>query len=150
MRAVAAIFLLPLVTLPVVTLPARATLGQPRDSVQSDQRLLQGRLSTVEAQGYTIHQITRDDGGILKEFVSPDGKVFGIAWQGPTMPNLAQLLGPHFAAFQQAAKSAHRRGPLAVHVGQLVVETSGHLRSFRVRAYLINLLPRDVSPEVVQ
>jgi hypothetical protein len=89
---------------------------------------LQGRLITVEAQGYTVHQTTRDDGGIRKEFVSPDGKVFGIAGRGPTMPNLAQLLGPHFAEFYQAAKSAHRRGPLAVHVG---VETSGHPRSLR-------------------
>ena len=145
MRAFAAIVLLSL-----VTVPAWAALGQARDSVQSDQRLLQGRLSTVEAQGYTVHQITRDDGGVVKEFVSPDGKVFGMAWQGPTMPNLAQLLGAHFAEFQQAAKSAHRRGPLAVHVGELVVETSGHLRSFRVRAYLINMLPNNLSPEVVQ
>jgi hypothetical protein len=62
------------------------------------------------------------------------------------MPNLAQLLGPHFAAFQQAAQSAHRRAPLAVRVGQLVVETSGHLRSFRVRAYLIDQLPNGLSP----
>jgi len=145
MRAVAAILLLFW-----VTLPAWATLGQSRDSVQSDQALLKGRLSTAEAQGYTIHQITRDDGGVLKEFVSPDGQVFGITWQGPTMPNLAQLLGSHFAEFQKAAKSAHRRGPLTVHVGQLVVETSGHLRSFHVRAYLINLLPNDISPEAVQ
>jgi len=145
MRALAAILLLFL-----VTLPAAATLGQSRDSVESDRRLLHGRLTTVEAQGYTIHQFTRDDGGVLKEFVSPDGKVFGIAWQGPTMPNLAQLLGSHFAEFQQATKSAQRRAPLSVHVGQLVVESSGHLRSFRVRAYLINLLPNDLSPEVVQ
>jgi len=145
MRAVAAILFLSW-----VTLPAWATLGQSRDSVASDQALLKGRLSTVETQGYTIHQITRDDGGVLKEFVSPDGQVFGITWQGPTMPNLAQLLGSHFAEFQQAAKSAHRRGPLAVHVGQLVVETSGHLRSFHVRAYLINLLPGNLAPEVVR
>jgi len=31
-----------------------------------------------------------------------------------------------------------------------VVETSGHLRSFHVRAYLINLLPNDISPEAVR
>jgi hypothetical protein len=145
MRAVAAIFCLSL-----LMLPAWAVLGQLQDSVQSDQRMLQGRLSTVEAQGYTIQQITRSDGGVLKEFVSPDGKVFGFTWQGPTMPNLAQLLGSHFAEFQEAAKSAHRHGPLAVHVGQLVVETSGHLRSFRVRAYMTGLLPRDLSPEAVR
>jgi|SRR5579863_5153153 len=145
MRAVAAIVLLSL-----AALPAWAVLGQPQDSVQADQRMLEGRLSTMEAQGYTIQQITRGDGGVLKEFVSPEGKVFGFTWQGPTMPNMAQLLGPYFAGFQQAAKSAHRRGPLSVHVGQLVVETSGHLRSFRVRAYMTGLLPRDLSAEAVR
>ena len=66
------------------------------------------------------------------------------------MPNLSQLLGSYFPAFHEANQSTHRRGPLSIHAGPLVVETGGHPRAFRVRAYVANLLPRGISEDVVQ
>ena len=101
-------------------------------------------------EGYSVEEITRGDGSILREFVSPDGQIFGVAWQGMTMPNLSQILGPSSDVFQKATQGTHHRGPLSVHVGQLVVETGGHMRSFRVRAYRLDLLPKGISEEVVQ
>jgi len=132
------------------TLPARAALGEMRDSIHGDVQTLKGELTTREMSGYSIEQITRADGATLREVVSPQGLIFGIAWQGPTMPNLTQVLGPSSVAFQKATQPVHRRGPLSVHVGQLVVETGGHMRAFHVRAYLVNLVPAGISEDVVQ
>jgi hypothetical protein len=129
---------------------ARAALGMGVDSVQADARTLKGTLTATDMSGYSVHQIKRPDGAILREFISPAGQVFGIAWQGPMMPNLSQLLGPSYVLFQQATPSTHHRGPISVHVSSLVVQTGGHMRDFHVRAYLENLLPNGVSQEVVK
>lgn len=130
--------------------PVRAALGQLHDSIQSDVEMLNGTRTTVPMYGYSVEEITRGDGAVLREFVTPGGRVFGIAWQGPTMPNLLQLLGPSAPAFQQAVRSSHRRGPISVHLGQLVVQTGGHMRAFRVRAYLADQLPGGISEEVIR
>jgi hypothetical protein len=130
--------------------PAGAALGQPHESVKFDRQLMKGSLATREMRGYSVEEITREDGAILREFVSPQGQIFGIAWEGMTMPNLTQLLGPSADAFQKATEGPHHRGRLSVHVGQLVVETGGHMRAFRVHAYRLDLLPSGVSEDVVQ
>jgi len=129
---------------------AWAALGQPHESVQYDMETMKGKLVTREMPGYSVEEITRGDGAILREFVSPEGQIFGVAWQGMTMPNLNQILGPSADVFQKATQGAHHRGPLSVHVGQLVVETGGHMRSFRARAYRLDLLPKGISEEMVQ
>ena len=146
MKSLAAVFLI----LASSTIPAWAVLGQSRDSIRSDAQSLKGTLTTTEMPGYSIQQIQRNDGVVLKEFVSPEGKVFGISWRGPSMPNLSQLLGSYFPAFHEATQSTRRRGPLSIHAGSLVVETGGHPRAFRVRAYVANLLPSGISQDVVQ
>jgi len=146
MKSIAAVLLI----LASSTIPVWAVLGQSRDSIRSDAQSLKGTLTTTEMSGYSVHQIQRNDGVVLKEFVSPEGKVFGISWRGPSMPNLSQLLGSYFPAFHEANQSTNRRGPLSIHAGPLVVETGGHPRAFRVRAYVANLLPRGVSEDVVQ
>jgi len=130
--------------------PAWATLGQSADSVEADRQAMQGKVEHVALPYYSIHQITW--GGLkVKEFVSPQGKVFGISWQGPTMPNLAQLLGEYYQDFQRSAQGRpRRRGPIAVHVGDLVVESGGHLRAFSGRAYVTSLVPNTVTYEVVK
>ncbi len=147
MRLFAAAILL---TLGNLTPLARAALGQGVDSVEADARTLKGTVTVTAMSGYSVHQIKRSDGALLREFVSPSGQVFGIGWQGPMMPNLSQLLGPSYALFQQAPPPAHHHGPISVHIASLVVQTGGHMRDFHVRAYLENLLPSGVSEEVVK
>ncbi len=134
-------------------MPAWAVLGQAHESVESDTQTLKGRRVMRELNGYTVDEITRPDGAILREYVTPGGQVFGIAWQGMTMPNLKQLLGPSAAAFVAATQTGagpRHRGPLRVHTDQLVVETGGHMRDFHMRAYRLDLLPQGVSADVVQ
>jgi len=139
-----------IVFLAASAIPTWAALGQPHASIQYDAETMKGKVVTKQMEGYSVEEITRGDGSILREFVSPAGQVFGVAWQGFTMPNLSQILGTSADVFQKATEGVHHRGPLSVHVGQLVVETGGHMRSFHVRAYRQDLLPNGVSQEVVQ
>ena len=131
--------------------PAWAVLGQPASSVQSDQAYFRGMLEEVPRQGYAMHQISGPDGTVVREYVSPAGTVFGVSWQGPTMPNLSQLLGSYVADFHQASQSPHgRRGPLVVRTDRVVIESGGHMRAFHGRAYVPNLVPNNLTEAVVQ
>jgi|SRR5579862_3447799 len=131
--------------------PAWAALGEPIESVETDRRALDGEIRSSALQGYTLHEITRPDGTIVREFASPAGIVFAVSWQGPAMPNLSQLLGKYFPQFQQAARaSVRRRGPVVVHSATLVVESGGHMRGFHGRAYISSHMPGNVTQEVVK
>jgi Protein of unknown function (DUF2844) len=131
--------------------PAWAALGQPAESIESDGRAMQGEIRKSELQGYTLHEINRADGTLVREFVSPAGIVFGVSWDGPVLPNLGQLLASYFPQFQQAMRSTtRRRGPVSVHIGTLVVQSGGHMRSYHGRAYLTSHLPANLSQEVIK
>lgn len=136
-------------------LPSWAVLGQPVQSVQLDRQHLKGQLRLIQRAGYSVQRIESADGGVVREFVSPEGMVFGVAWQGRSVPDLRQLLGSYFPAFQHAAQQAaqaprRRRGPMVVRVNGLVVEVAGHLRQFHGRAFVDNLIPATLSQAVVQ
>src|SRR5262245_32467496 len=92
--------------------PAWPMLGLPADSVLTDQQALQAQRHTITYDGYEVEHLEAADGTLVREYVSPAGQVFGLAWQGPTMPDMAQLLGTYFAAYQDALHAARpHRGP---------------------------------------
>ena len=132
-------------------MPGWAVLGGSAESVVTDQLKFQAKRAVVETQDYTLHVISLNDGTLIREYVTPAGKVFGVSWSGPTIPDLPQLLGAYNAEFQNAAhpKAGHRRSA-SVHDSDLVVESSGHLRAFYGRAYLSSLLPAGVTQEIVK
>ncbi len=139
--------------------PARAAWGQaPAASLPVlGETLAPGAAAQLRAQeralaatGARVEEIQLDHGAVVRAYVAASGQVFGLAWQGPTLPDLAHLLGQHYAAFQRAAAGARRRGPLYVHSGTLVVEMSGHMRDFRGRAYLTDAIPAALTPAVVR
>jgi hypothetical protein len=102
-------------------------------------------------EGHDVHQITAAGGTLVREFVAPSGLVFGVAWEGPNMPDLEALLGSHYAAFRQAViASGRRRAAVVLRTGDLVVESGGHMRAFRGRAYLPELVPPELGPAVVR
>ena len=134
-----------------VALSALAALGGSEQSVISDQIKLQASRKVVPEHGYRVHEITREDGTSINEYVSFDGKVFGVSWKGPTLPDLSQLLGSNFAEFRNNLRpQAGRRKAAVVRTGDLVVESTGHMRAFQGRAYLKSMLPAGVSQDVVQ
>jgi len=140
-----------LAALAATALPGWAVLGGSAESVVTDQLKFQAKRTVVETQEYTLHVISLEDGTLIREYVTPGGKVFGVSWSGPTIPDLPQLLGSYNAEFQNAVhvKSGHRRAA-GVHDSDLVVESSGRMRAFYGRAYLNSMLPSGVGQEIVK
>ena len=134
-------------------LPGWAALGDSAESVVTDQAKFQAQRKMVAMPEYTIHEINRPDGGVIREYVTPAGKVFGVSWSGPAMPDLTQLLGAYHAEFRdtlRAQPKSYGRRPAAVHNADLVVESSGRMRAFQGRAYLNSMLPKGVPPETIK
>ena len=132
---------------------AWAVLGEPESSVATDQRFLRGSHREEARPGYKVHQITAKDGAVVKEFVSPTGMVFAIAWQGEQIPNLEQLLGSNMAELQTALSSKtprHTRGAVILHTDHMVFVSAGHMRSFHGYAYVPSLVPANVAPEAIR
>jgi hypothetical protein len=142
-------------------IPAWASLGGDAASIQADQIHLQGRRTMKTEQFYTVHEIQGSAGTVVREYVSTGGKVFGVAWQGPWVPDMRQLLGGYFDQFAhanqaraQADQAQHgarmRRGPVLIDVPGLVVQIGGHPRAFAGRAYVPEMLPSGVGAENIQ
>jgi hypothetical protein len=129
---------------------ASASLGGDLSSVHDDQMKMQGSLRMTNKSSYNVHEITASNGIVVREFVSLSGNVFGIAWQGPSHPDLQQVLGANYDQFTQAVKAqrAQRRGhgPLVIQQPGLVVQMSGHMHSLMGMAYLPQSLPRASAP----
>jgi hypothetical protein len=91
---------------------------------------------------------------MVREFVSPSGKVFAVAWQGPSIPDLRQVLGTYFAQYAEAAQAAQKKraghGPLMIRESDLVAELSGHQRAFAGRAYVPQLVPLGMQPDAIR
>jgi hypothetical protein len=125
---------------------AAAALGEAEASVQSDAVQLRGSIKVTEHASYRLHEIQLPSGTLVREFVGSDGKVFAIAWNGPTVPNLRQTLGQYFDNYVAAAKAKHAgHHHLQIQQSDLVVQAGGHMRAFSGRAYLPQSVPAGVS-----
>ncbi len=132
--------------------PAWAVLGETESSVGVDRQVLGGQIRDEVHTGYRLHQITDSTGGVVREYVSTAGKVFGVSWQGPFVPNMQQLLGFYFTYLQQYAQTQTGRhgGPLIIQKTDFVFSNGGHMRWYHGHAYVPSLLPANLSPGVVQ
>jgi Protein of unknown function (DUF2844) len=135
-------------------LPALASLGGDVTSVHEDQAHMKGALKTTQAEAYTVHEITASANTVVKEYVSPAGKVFAIVWHGQFIPNMQQLLGTYFDQYAQAAKAEREKGPgrrpLNIQQPDLVFQNGGHMRSYLGRAYVPALVPAGVNVDALQ
>jgi hypothetical protein len=136
-----------------LVVPARiyAELGGTVDSIQADQQVMKGSRRITSAVNYSVHEIQAESGTKVREFVSPSGTVFGVAWSGPFKPDMRQLLGPYFDQYVQAIQSKRqRRGAVVIQQPGLVVESSGHMRAFSGRAFLPQMTPQNVDPSTIK
>ncbi len=127
-----------------------AALGGDVSSVAVDQAHLRATLHSTQKVGYAVHELRAETGIVVHEFSTPEGKIFAVAWEGPILPDLRQLLGSHFDDFQRAAEMRNRkgvRGPLFIQQNGLTVELGGHMRSYRGKAYLSNEMPGSLKAE---
>jgi Protein of unknown function (DUF2844) len=125
---------------------ASAALGEPEASVTADVAQLKGSINVTDRSSYRVHEIQLSSGTVVREFVGLDGKVFAIAWKGPTIPNLRQILGQYFQNYVTAASAKHLgHNHLQIQQSDLVVQAGGHMRAFSGRAYLPQAVPGGVS-----
>lgn len=128
-----------------------AALGGDESSVATDQARMGAAVRVTRTSAYAVHELQAPGGPVIREYVSPSGTVFGVAWQGASKPDLRQLLGEHYEEVQQAVSSrpAHR-GPIVIHEPGLVFEMGGHMRAIAGRAYLPQLLPSGVQADAIR
>ena len=136
-------------------IPASASLGDDVGSVQADQERMRGVQRTTRTELYTVHEIKASNGTVVREYVSSAGKIFAVAWQGPFIPDLRQLLSRYFERFSQAsqARNINRprvRGPLLIQEPGLVVHSGGHMRAYFGRAYIPDQVPQGVNIEEIR
>jgi hypothetical protein len=128
----------------VTASPAAAALGGTPASIQADQASMQAAGSVARLPQYAVYQLTTPWGTTVREYVSAAGVVFGIGWDGPSMPDLQTTLGPYFKDYVAAAAARRDRGPFAMNDGTLVAYSGGHLRAFNGHAYLPQAVPAGV------
>jgi hypothetical protein len=130
-----------------------AALGESVDSVESDRESLTAVRGAMTAhRDYTIHEI-KTESTVVREYVSPAGIVFAIAWKGLVHPDLSELLGSYAGEYQEALRQTQRkqgRRQLQVQTNRIVVQKWGHIRDMKGRAYAPDLIPPGVSVDAIK
>lgn len=130
---------------------AQAELGGQIASVSVDSGRMNARMVSTAMGGYSRHDLTRVNNGMVHEFTNAAGQVFAVSWSGPGKPDLRTLLGPHFATLQASnpgiGRSLHAlRRPPQVAQADLQIQTSGHMGWFNGVAMIPSLAPPNFSP----
>lgn len=132
-------------------LSANAGLGAPETSAAADAAQLKGSITATEHALYRVNEIRLPSGTLLREFATPAGSVFAVAWSGPVIPNLRLALGTYFDTFAAAAREPHAgHHHLRVDQAAFVMQSNGHMRAFSGHAYLPSKLPAGVTPVELQ
>jgi hypothetical protein len=127
---------------------AQAALGQSIDSVASDRKTLSAvQRATTTHTGYSVQEL-KSDANLVREYVSPSGVVFAIAWNGLSPPDLTPLLGTYVGEYQEALRHTVRQKGKRysqVKTTNVIVEKWGRMRNMWGRAYIPTLIPNGVS-----
>jgi hypothetical protein len=141
--------LLPALVLAVtLTVPraAHAALGAMVDSVARDETMLRGADIVTPTANYDLHEIKAATGTTVREYVSRQGTVFAVSWEGRTTPDLEQLLGSSYSRYLAEART-HRSGhhSLAINTPELVASVVRLQRSSIGHVHLPALVPAGVA-----
>jgi hypothetical protein len=130
-----------------------ATLGESAGTVETDRKALSAvRGATTAHKSYTVYEINSSS-TVVREYVSPTGVIFGIAWKGLVYPDLGPLLGSYASEYLEALRQTPRqygRRSLKVKTDRVVVEKWGHMRDLQGRAYVPDLIPAGVSIDEIR
>ena len=114
--------------------------------------MLHARKAVRAGAEFTVHELTLPSGTVVREFVGADGRVFAVAWRGPTLPDFKQIFGEDnlqaFLSSPSASRSPHKSR--TVRQSNLVVHSTGGGRFFTGFAYIPSLMPRAVHEEDIR
>ena len=130
---------------------SNASFAELGGSVSPEATLIQEQSSIVAVdQRLNVYQIKSPSGTLIKEYVNAANIVVAVSWQGPTLPNLKQLLGAYFQTFaNRPADHAASHRSAELHTEDLVVQSHGQMRNFSGRAYLPKALPSGFSADQI-
>ncbi len=132
---------------------AMATLGKSAQSVALDRKAFSAvQRKSITHKGYTIQEFEAK-ADIVREYVSPSGVVFAVAWGGLSHPDLTSLLGCCDDACRQVlAQGSRKHGGcnFQVKANKVVVEKWDHTKSVQGRAYVPALIPSGVSVDEIR
>jgi len=127
-----------------------AALGGDVNSVLADQAQMKAQRRVTQMSAYSIHEMQSQTGTTVREFVTPEGKVFGVAWRGQSLPNFQQVLGSYYDEFIHNAPRQRKHGPVTIHTPGLVVQSGGHMRALTGRAYIPEMVPSNVKVDEIK
>lgn len=142
-----------LLVLVLASVPVWAGLGQPEASVTSDQLHMKSEHRVQQFQTYKVHELANTEGAVVREYVSPEGTVFGITWHGRSTPDMNQLLGNYLNNFETATRDqthiVPRRG-ITIKKNDFVYTNFCRMEVCSGSAYAPKLVPSNVSVEVMR
>lgn len=134
-------------------LPAMAALGGDASSVEADRAQMKGSIAATQTDAYTVKEIHAPGGTTVREYISSSGRIFAVAWHGPFMPDMQQILGAYFQQYSaalQAQPKHYGRRPLNIQLPGLVVQAAGHMRAYWGRAYVPQILPESIKADEIK
>ncbi len=139
--------------LPLATVPALAVLGETMTLPSAGRAQAAAAPRTALPSGVQVIERASGDGGAIREYVSPQGIVFAVAWNTRFKPRLDTLLGRYHEGYAAAASQALARPGRAgiqrqatLQASDLVVQSNGFLNTFTGRAWVPSLLPAGFDP----
>ena len=132
---------------------AMGALGGDVSSVEADRVHIKGSVEVTQAEAYSVHLMKAPEGTIVKEYVSPAGRVFAVAWHGAFVPDMQQILGTYFQQYSVALQTQPKRygrRPLNIQQSGLIVQASGRMRAYWGRAYIPEMLPKGVTADEIK
>ncbi len=127
----------------LVSVSVQAHLGGPESSVQADTVKWQAPVTVVRNARFVTYTQKTSDGVAVRQYVSPAGAVFAVAWDGPVLPDLEGLLGAYSPVYRDALQQ--RRRSIRIDTPALFLESAGMMRAFVGRAFVPGLMPAGVS-----
>jgi hypothetical protein len=131
---------------PGVVGDAAATLGGDGASIKLNQQHLGAAHKVEVLAAGERHELRLPSGTVVQQYLSPKGTVYAVSWHGQRPPNLQELLGSYFPQLSTRNPGRRRTGHHQLNVSgeDLMVQSSGHNRSFSGRAWVPSLVPAGV------
>ena len=134
----------------IMSVSAFAALGGDASSVDSDQAKMRAQGRVTQTAKYSVHELQASTGTTVREFLTPQGKVFGVAWAGPAKPDMRQVLGTYYEEYAKSLPTRRLHHPVTIQGSSFVVQSGGHQRALMGRAYVPEMVPQGVDIQEIK